>query len=83
MVKISVTITGHCDKLRPNKLVLKTPLANAGDIKGASSIPWSRRSLGGGHGNPLQYSCLEDSVERSLVGYSLKGHKESDTTEAT
>ena len=64
MVKIPVTITGHCDKLRPSKLVVKTPPANAGDIKGVSSIPWSRRSLGGGHGNPLQYSRLEDSVDR-------------------
>ena len=40
------------------------------------------RSPGGGHGNPLQYSCLENSHgQRSLVGYSPRGHKESDMTE--
>ena len=38
--------------------------------------------LGGGHGNPLQYSCLENPHgQRSLAGYSPRGHKESDTTE--
>ena len=45
-------------------------------------IPGSGRSPGGGHGNPLQYSCLENPHgQRSLVGYSPWGHKESDTTE--
>ena len=40
------------------------------------------RSLGGGHGNPLQYSYLDNPHEqRSLVGYSPWGCKESDTTE--
>ena len=46
------------------------------------SILGLERSPGGGHGNPLQYSCLENPHEqRSLVGYSPWGHKESDTTE--
>ena len=41
-------------------------------------------SPGGGNGNPLQYSCLENSHgERSLVGYSPWGRKESDTTKVT
>ena len=41
----------------------------------------SGRSPEGGHGNPLQYSCLEDPHgQRSLVGYSPQGHRESDTT---
>ena len=40
------------------------------------------RSLGGGNGNPLQYSCLENPHgQRNLVGYSPWGHKELDTTE--
>ena len=40
-----------------------------------------QRSPGGGHGNPLQYSCLENPHgQRSLAGYSPWGHKESDTT---
>ena len=46
------------------------------------SIPGSGRSLGEENSNPLQYSCLENSMDReSLVGYSPWGHKESDTTE--
>ena len=47
-----------------------------------SSVPRLGRSLGGGHGNPLQYSCLENPHEqRSLVGYSPWDHRESDRTE--
>ena len=49
----------------------------------AGSIPGSERSPGGGYGNPLQYSCWENSHgQKSLVGHSLWGHKELDTTEA-
>ena len=52
---------------------------NTGDL---GLIPELGRSPGGGHGNPLQYSCLENSHgQRSLVGYSPWGHKESDMTE--
>ena len=40
-------------------LVVKNPLANAGDIRDAGLIPGLRRSHGGRHGNPLQHSCLE------------------------
>ena len=58
--------------------------ANAGDIRDTSSIPGLGRSPGGEHGNPLQYSCLENPHgQRSLVGHSPLGHKESDMTEAT
>ena len=45
-------------------LVVKNLLANAGEVRNAGSIPGSGRSLGGGHGNPLQYSCLENSLDR-------------------
>ena len=52
---------------------------NAGDL---GSIPGLGRAPGGGHGNPFQYSCLENPHgQRSLVSYSPWGHKESDTTE--
>ena len=55
---------------------VKNPPANAGD---AGSIPSLERSSGERNGNKLQYSCLEESHgERSLVGYSLWGHRESD-----
>ena len=57
----------------------KEPTCNAGD---QSSIPGLGRSPGGGHGNPLQYSCLENPHgQRSLVGPSPWGSEESDTTE--
>ena len=38
--------------------------ANSGDSGDAGLIPGSGRSLGGGNGNPLQYSCLENSMDR-------------------
>ena len=43
--------------------VVKNPLANAGDVRDTCSIPGSGRSPGGGLGNPLQYSCLENPKE--------------------
>ena len=66
-------------------LVVKNPPINAGDVSDAGWIPESGRSPGGGHGNPLQYSCLGNphGQRRSLVGYTLWGRKELDTTEAT
>ena len=44
-------------------LVVKNPAASAGDVRDTGSIPGSRSSLGGGHGNPLQYSCLENPMD--------------------
>ena len=44
--------------------MLKNQPANAGDIRDAGSIPGSGRSPGRGHGNPLQYSCLENHMDR-------------------
>ena len=45
-------------------LVVKNPPANAGDIRDAGLIPGLGRSPGGEHGNPLQYSCLENPMDR-------------------
>ena len=45
-------------------MVLKNPPANAGATGDLGSIPGSGRSPGGGHGNPLQYFCLENPVDR-------------------
>ena len=62
----------------PGGSVVKDPPANAGD---AGSIPGSGRSPGGGHGNPLQYSCRGESHgRRDLAGYSPWGCKESEMT---
>ena len=63
-------------------LVVKNPPASAGDISEVGSIPGLGRSARGGNGNPPQYSCLENPMgERSLVGHTPRGHKESDTAE--
>ena len=56
--------------------VVKNLPASAGDV---GLIPGSGRSTGEGNGNPLQYSSRKFLSERSLVGYSPWGHKESDT----
>ena len=45
-------------------LVVKNPAANAGDIRDAGYIPGSERAHGRGHGNPLQYICLGNSIDR-------------------
>ena len=45
-------------------LVIKNPAANTGDLRGEGLIPGSGRSSGGGHGNPLQYSGLKNSMDR-------------------
>ena len=50
----------------PDGSVVKNPPANAGDSGHMGSIPGSGRSSGGGHGNPLQYSCLENPVDRGV-----------------
>ena len=65
-------------------LMVENPPANAGDVKHVGSIPGSRRSAGGGHGNPCQYSYLENPYgQRSLAAYSPWGCKEWDMTEVT
>ena len=50
-------------------LVVKNLPANAGDIRHVGLIPGLGRSPGEGHGNPLQYSCLENPMDRGLAGY--------------
>ena len=45
-------------------LAVKNMPANAEDLRGAGSIPGLGRSSGGRHGNPLQYSCLENPMDR-------------------
>ena len=70
---------GPAHYLLPGISDSKESTCNAGDL---GSIPGLRRSPGGGYGNPLQYSCLENRHgRRSLVGYRPWGHKESDVPE--
>ena len=58
-------------------LVVKNLPANVGDIRDVSLIPGSGRSPGGGHGNPLQYSCLENSIDRGAWWATLHGISKS------
>ena len=60
--------------------MVKNLPGNAGDTGNASSIPGSRRSSGGGQGNPLQYSCLEDLMDRGAWRATLRGVTELDMT---
>ena len=50
----------------PGGAVVKNPPASAGDARDVGSIPGSGRSPGGGHCNPLQYSCLENPMDRGV-----------------
>ena len=51
-------------KKKKKKTTKKKTPASAEDIKDVSSVPGLGRSPGGGHGNPLQYSCLENLMDR-------------------
>ena len=55
--------------------------ANAGDSGDPGLLPGSGRSSGGGNGNPLQYSCLENSTDRGACRAAVHEVTESDTTE--
>ena len=62
----------------PSRSDGKTSACNAGDL---GSIPGSGRSPGEGNGNPLQYSCLEKSMDRGAWQATVHGITESDMTE--
>ena len=53
--------------------MVKNPPANSGDIRDSDSIPGSGRSTGEGHGNPFQYSCLENPMDRGAWGLQSIG----------
>ena len=64
--------------------VVKKLLANTRDIRNKGSIPGSKISPGGGHDNPLQYSHLENPMDRGAWwAYSSWGYKKSGMTKAT
>ena len=64
-------------------LVVKNLPANAGDVRDAGLTPGSERSPGGGHGNPLQYPCLETPTDRGAWWATVHKVVESDTTQVT
>ena len=64
---------------KKNKKTKKNLPAKAGDIRDVDSIPGSGRSPGGGNGNPLQYSCLENSMDREVWWATVHGVAKSQT----
>ena len=69
----------HVDWASQVALVVKNLPANAGDIRDAGLIPGLERSPGGGHGNPLQYSCLENPTDRGTWWATVHGVIKSQT----
>ena len=62
--------------------MVKNPPASGGDFEGVGLISGSGRSFGGGNGDLLQYSCLENSMDRRAWQARVHGgHKEPDRTE--
>ena len=57
----------------PGDAVVKNPPANTGDARDAGSVPGWGRSLGIGNGNMLQYSCLENSMDRGAWQATVHG----------
>ena len=59
--------------------LVKNPPAKAEDVRDVSSIPGLGRSPGGGHGNPLQFSCLENSMDKGAWWAIVRGVTKSQT----
>ena len=76
----------------PNGSVVKNPPANASDTGDTGALPGSGRSLGGGNGNPLQYSCLRNPMDRGAwwvtvhelerVGHNLETHAHDNNSQS-
>ena len=81
----SSTIQGSYDTIRASQgaLVVKNTSANTGDLRDVGLIPRSGRSLGEEHSNPLQYSCLENPVDRGAWEATVHRVTDSDMTEVT
>ena len=60
-------------------IVAKNLPANAGDAEDMGLVPGSGRFPGGGHGNPLQYSCLENPMDRGAWQATVHGVTKSQT----
>ena len=63
--------------------MVKNPPANSGDVRDVGSVPGLKRFPGEGHGNPLQYSCLENPMDRGAWQATFHRVAESDMTEVT
>ena len=75
LVGVNIDIINYTNKL-PHWLRGKESSCNAGNAGDSGSIPGSGRSPGGGNGNPLQYSCLENPMDRGAWrSIACRGHK--------
>ena len=63
--------------------MIKNPPVNVGDVRVTDLIPGSGRPPGGSHGNPLQYSCLDNPMDRGAWWAMVLTVTESDTTQVT
>ena len=72
-------VAERCEGFPSGSVVRNLP-ANVGNM---GLIPGSRRSPGGGHGNSLQYSCLENPMDRGARWATVHGAAETDVTEVT
>ena len=80
---IGVEPKHQCNGAYQVALLVKNPSASARDARDMGSVPGSGRSPGGGNGNPLQSSCLENPMDREAwVGYSPWGPTELETTKS-
>ena len=68
-----------CEQASQVVLVVKNPPANAGDARDSGLVPGSGRSPGEGNGNPLQYSCLENPMDRGAWQTVIHGVTKSQT----
>jgi len=67
----------HLHRGFPGALVVKSPPVTAGDVRDSGLIPGSGRSPGGGHGNPLQCSCLENLMDSGAWPVTVHGVTQS------
>ena len=74
---VSINIYTYC--IYTGGTVLKNLPASAGDARDVGSIPGSERSSGEGNGNPLQYSCWENPMDREAWSTTVLGVTESQT----
>ena len=70
---IDFVVSLHIDWASQVPLVIKNPPANAGDLRDLGSIPGLGRSPGEGSGNTLQYSCLENPMDRGIWWAKVHG----------
>ena len=59
--------------------MVKNPPIDAGDLRNMGSIPGSGRSPGRGHGNPFQYPCLENPMDRGVRQTTVHGLAKNQT----